>query len=129
MEAKRFSSFAEFWPFYVGEHSHPTSRKLHFVGTTGTLIFFVMALVQQEWAWLAAAVFCGYFFAWIGHFLVEKNRPATFKYPFYSLASDFKMYFFMLTRRMDAEIERLQRAQLLHTRPAGPIAPGVTREK
>ena len=102
----RFQSFEEFWPFYVSEHSHPLNRKLHFVGTTGVLACVAAAIATASPLPLLAAPVCGYGFAWIGHFVVEKNRPATFKHPLWSLRADFVMYARMWTGRMDAELER-----------------------
>ena len=87
--AERIPSFREFWPFYVGEHSHPTNRKLHFVGTTLFLATMLAALVTLRWWLFVLMPVSGYSFAWIGHFLVEKNRPATFQYPVWSLMADF----------------------------------------
>ncbi len=106
--AKKYQTFAEFWPFYVSEHADPFNRKLHFVGTSlalGSLAGFVLTRNPR---YLAAAPVAGYLFAWIGHFGVEKNRPATFTYPLESLRADFKMFALMAQGKMDAEIERLQ---------------------
>lgn len=89
--ARRFASFAEFYPYYLAEHSHPTSRRLHFVGT---LLFvsqwLVAALLMMPALWLTGPL-TGYAFAWVGHFFFERNRPATFTYPLYSLLGDFAM--------------------------------------
>lgn len=89
--SRRFSSFREFYPFYLSEHSHRTSRRLHVVGSLGVLALVLVALVQRNAWWLLAALLCGYAFAWIGHFLFEKNRPATFKHPVYSFIGDWVM--------------------------------------
>jgi hypothetical protein len=97
---KRFASFAEFYPYYLSEHRHPTCRQLHFVGTTLVIASLVAALVTRSAWWLVAAPLVGYGFAWIGHFVFEKNRPATFAHPFYSLVGDFVMWKDMLTRRL-----------------------------
>ncbi|CAI8770726.1 DUF962 domain-containing protein [Pseudomonas brassicacearum] len=94
--AKRFNTFAEFYPYYLGEHSNSTCRRLHFIGTSLVILVFVMALfVGSGWLWLALPV-AGYGFAWVGHFFFEKNRPATFQHPLYSLLGDFVMYRDML---------------------------------
>ena len=93
---ERFNSFAEFYPYYLGEHSNSTCRRLHFVGTSLVILIFVLALVATVWWWLIALPVAGYGFAWVGHFFFEKNRPATFQHPFYSLLGDFVMYRDML---------------------------------
>ena len=103
----RIRSFREFWPFYVGEHRRALTRRLHFVGTSGVLACVAGALLTGRLLWLALAPLCGYGFAWVAHFFVERNRPATFTYPLWSLAADFVMYGKMWTGRMDADVERL----------------------
>jgi hypothetical protein len=102
----RFKTFTEFWPFYLGEHSNLTNRRLHAVGTTIAIAMIVLSFVRSEPWFLLGALFGGYFFAWVGHFLVEHNRPATFKYPFWSLMGDFKMYFLFVTGQLPSEIAR-----------------------
>lgn len=96
----RFASFAEFYPFYLNEHSRPACRRLHFVGTSLAIGCVLAAAVTLNGYWLLAAVLAGYAFAWIGHVFFERNRPATFQHPFYSLAGDFAMYRDMLTGRI-----------------------------
>lgn len=88
----RFASFAEFYPFYLSEHCNQVSRRLHFVGSLGVIGCVAMAVATGGWLWLPAAVACGYGFAWIGHFLFEKNQPATFRHPLYSLMADWVMF-------------------------------------
>ena len=89
---KKYASMREFYPFYLSEHSNRTSRRLHFAGTSLALVWLAAALATQN-AWLLlAGLVCGYAFAWVGHFFFEKNRPATFSYPFYSLAGDWVMW-------------------------------------
>lgn len=88
----RFHSFREFYPFYLGEHSDRTCRRLHFVGTTLVIASIVYALLAMQPLYLLLVPVFGYGFAWIGHFFFEKNRPATFKHPWYSLLGDFVMY-------------------------------------
>lgn len=100
-----FRSYEEFWPFYVSQHSHPVSRRLHFFGTALVLVVFVLSLVLTPWLLFAMPV-CGYFFAWLGHFGFEKNRPATFKYPFWSLRADFRMFWWTIIGRMPGEVEK-----------------------
>ncbi len=92
-------SFSEFWPFYLAEHQHPINRWLHFIGTA--LLFPVLALgFTHSFLWWLALPFIGYGFAWTGHFLVEHNRPATFRYPLWSLLGDFRMFALMLTGKL-----------------------------
>jgi hypothetical protein len=105
--AERIQTFREFWPFYVGEHRNPLNRRLHFVGTTIMLACGVAALVTMQ-AWLVLLMpLSGYGFAWTGHFFVEKNRPATFQYPLWSLLADHVMYFKMWAGAMDAEVDKV----------------------
>ncbi|MCW8107995.1 DUF962 domain-containing protein [Alteromonas ponticola] len=89
---ERFRTFDEFYPYYLKEHAHPTCRLLHFIGSTLVLIVLVLALFTQQWALLWLLPFLGYGFAWVGHFFYEKNKPATFRYPLYSLIGDWVMY-------------------------------------
>ena len=96
----RFRSFREFYPFYLGEHADVRCRRLHFVGTAFALGFIATAIATRNAWWLLGALFAGYAFAWIGHYVFEKNRPATFKYPFYSFAGDWVMFAQMLTGRI-----------------------------
>src|SRR5690606_2626295 len=97
---RRFASFREFYPYYLSEHANRTSRRLHFVGSCGALAFALLAIVQGNARWLLAALVCGYAFAWVGHFFFEKNRPATFRHPFYSFAGDWVMFRDILTGRI-----------------------------
>jgi hypothetical protein len=89
---KRFTSFAEFYPFYLSEHSHPRCRALHYVGSTGVLGIIVYAIVSGNYMALWLMPLMGYGFAWIAHFFIEHNRPATFKYPLYSFIGDWVMF-------------------------------------
>ena len=88
----RVNSLSEFYPYYLSEHRNLTCRRLHFVGSSLVLGCFAALVLTGQWLWLPAAFFCGYGFAWVGHFFFEKNKPATFKYPFYSFVSDWIMY-------------------------------------
>ncbi|EKT4468960.1 DUF962 domain-containing protein [Pseudomonas putida] len=88
----QFRSFAEFYPYYLGEHSNPTCRRLHFVGTSLVIALLAYTIASGKWPLLLAVPLAGYGFAWVGHFFFEKNRPATFSYPLYSLIGDFAMF-------------------------------------
>jgi hypothetical protein len=96
----RFSSFREFYPFYLSEHGTRACRRLHFVGTSLVIGCLVAATLSRNVWWLLAAPLCGYGFAWFGHFFFEHNRPATFSHPLYSFAGDWVMYRDMLTGRI-----------------------------
>lgn len=95
--AGRYTSLKEFYPFYLTEHRNTTSRVLHFIGTSLIAVWIVLAIVQRNAWWLLLIPVGGYGFAWVGHFFFEKNRPATFQYPGYSLASDFILWWELLT--------------------------------
>lgn len=97
MNNERYTSLKEFYPYYLEEHQHPICRILHFTGTS--LIFFILAwvLYTQTWWGFILIPLTGYGFAWVGHFFFEKNKPATFQYPGYSLASDFILFWDLLT--------------------------------
>ena len=95
-----FSSFREFYPYYLGEHSNRVCRRLHFVGSLLVLMVVALALVSGRPAWLWLAPLAGYGFAWVGHYVFEKNRPATFRHPLYSLAGDWVMFFDVLRGRV-----------------------------
>jgi hypothetical protein len=100
-------SFQEFWPFYVGEHRRRSTRAWHFLGTTSALALLVTCITMRWWWGLLAAPVCGYAFAWISHFWIERNRPATFRYPLWSLAADFRMWWLIATGRMAGEVRRI----------------------
>ena len=92
----RYQSFREFYPFYLSEHRNPTCRKLHFVGSSLVLGIVLLAIVTANAWWLLAVPLAGYGFAWVGHFVYEKNRPATFTYPLWSFRGDWVMYWQLL---------------------------------
>jgi hypothetical protein len=108
--SQRIGSFREFWPFYVGEHAQPLNRKLHFIGTSLFLACTVAALVTMRWWLFVLMPVSGYSFAWIGHFFVEKNRPATFQYPIWSFWADLVMYGKMWSGEMDEEVRKSSKA-------------------
>lgn len=96
MKQKVYKSLKEFYPFYLTEHQNRISRRLHFIGTALTLISLILFFFTLNWRFFALAPVLGYGFAWVGHFFFEKNKPATFEYPAYSLASDFILFFDIL---------------------------------
>jgi hypothetical protein len=96
----RYTSFREFYPFYLSEHANRNCRRMHFVGSSLVLLVIVVALAARDARWLWLAPLFGYGFAWIGHFAFEKNRPATFRHPLYSLAGDWVMYADILRGRV-----------------------------
>lgn len=92
----RFNSFAEFYPYYLGEHQQPWCRRMHFIGSSLVLILLAAAVLERDARFAGFALLTGYGFAWLGHLLFEKNRPATFKNPIYSFAGDWVMFGAML---------------------------------
>lgn len=100
------TTFAEFWPFYLREHSKPQTRALHYLGTSLVVLIAAYSVRAEQWLLLLSLPVAGYFFAWVAHFAVEKNRPATFTYPLWSLAADFRMWALWLTGRLKPELEK-----------------------
>ncbi len=100
MSDKTFHSFKEFYPFYLSEHRNKTCRLLHVIGTSliVLLLIYVLITLQYRWLWLTPII--GYGFAWFGHFKFEKNRPATFKNPFYSFMADWVMWWQYITGQL-----------------------------
>ena len=101
---RKYKSFAEFWPFYLREHAKPATRAFHFAGTSIVVVVALAALVTGNWWLLIAMPVAGYGFAWASHMRIERNRPATFTYPLWSLAADFKMWGMWLTGGLDREL-------------------------
>lgn len=101
---KKYKSFWSFYPYYLTEHSDLTNRTLHFVGTALLLVILIVAIAIQKWWLLALIPVVGYGFAWVGHFFIEKNKPATFTYPLYSLGSDFVMFWHILTGQIGKKL-------------------------
>ena len=97
MTGKKIKSLKEFYPFYLSEHQNTTSRILHFIGTALVILCFLTGFLFHDSRFFIAIPVLGYGFAWIGHFFFEKNKPATFQYPLYSLASDFILFYDLLT--------------------------------
>ncbi|MGB8338402.1 MAG: DUF962 domain-containing protein [Burkholderiales bacterium] len=92
MSASTYKNFRDFYPFYLSEHQNFVCRRLHFVGTSLVIGIVLATIIHNNYSWIWLALVAGYGFAWIGHFVFEKNRPATFKYPFYSFIGDWVMY-------------------------------------
>ena len=116
---KRIKKYSEFWEFYVREHSKPLTRLLHFVGTSLGLLLLVWFLATGRYLYIPLCFVVGYGFAWCSHFFVEKNKPATFKYPFWSFISDYKMMAHMLTGTMNREVQRAAQAEADQAPSAG----------
>ena len=94
--SKEYKNFKEFYPFYLSQHQHRVCRVLHFIGSALVLFVLIFALVTQQWGYLWLMPIIGYGFAWVGHFFFEKNKPATFSYPWYSLLGDWVMFYDIL---------------------------------
>lgn len=92
-KSDRLPTYAAFWPYYLQEHRKTATRAVHYVGTVGVFGFLFAAIALHRPLYLACMPLCGYGFAWFSHFFIEKNRPATFTYPLWSLGSDFRMFF------------------------------------
>jgi hypothetical protein len=117
-------SFEEFWPFYVREHSRKATRLFHFVGTTAAGLTGLAAIALRKPALVPLGLVLGYGPAWVSHFFIEKNRPASFKYPLWSFAADWVMWSKMLRGTMDAEVERVFSSNgVHHDKPEGAVAP------
>jgi hypothetical protein len=108
LTSQGIKTWAQFWPYYVGEHTRKATRRMHFVGTTFAIGFTCTSVFLHSAVWMGPALVSGYGFAWFSHFAIEKNRPATFSYPLKSFLADFVMWFKMLTGTMDAEVERVR---------------------
>jgi hypothetical protein len=102
-----FCDFQSFWPFYISQHANRVCRLLHIYGTLAGLVVAVYAVLTGQWGKLALAPVIGYGFAWVGHFVFEKNRPATFRYPRFSFIGDFKLLKLYLTGELNDELDRL----------------------
>lgn len=102
----QFETLESFWRFYLGEHQKIGNRMLHFLGSCSGLLCLGLTLATLNPLWIPAGLITGYGFAWTGHFFVEHNKPATFKYPLYSFISDWRMFYCMLTGRMKDELHR-----------------------
>jgi len=108
---KTIQTYTEFWPYYLGEHAQPATRAWHYVGTGLAIMLLITLLVTRNFVLIPLVFVCGYFFAWVSHGLIEKNKPATFTYPLWSLMSDFKMLFHFLTGTMGRELKKARAGQ------------------
>ena len=122
-DTPEFANFDEFWPFYVREHSSKTNRRLHFVGTSLALGCVATAVVMRKPLMALAAPVLGYGGAWVGHFFVEKNKPASFKYPLWSFRADWVMWSKIIRRQMAAELERAE--EIMAAREERAAHPGL----
>jgi len=97
---RKFKSFSDFYSFYLSEHRDPVNRRLHFFGCLAVIIVILYSLLAQVWLALILVPLVGYGFAWVGHFFIEKKKPATFKYPIYSLLGDWIMFKDIITGKI-----------------------------
>ena len=104
--SNRKASYEEFWPFYLQEHARPQTRNLHYIGTALVIGIGLITVLMQNWLLLIAMPIAGYFFAWVSHAFVEKNKPATFTHPLWSLISDFRMFFLWISGRLGPELKK-----------------------
>jgi len=100
METAKFNSFKEFYPFYLSEHKKSLTKIFHVMGSLGVITIILYSIINQSWIALYFTPLCGYGFAWVSHFFIEKNQPATFKYPFYSFMGDWVMLKEILTGKI-----------------------------
>ncbi|MGD0192054.1 MAG: DUF962 domain-containing protein [Rhizomicrobium sp.] len=104
--SERIQTYREFWPYYLREHARPETRRIHFIGTGLSTLALIAATVTGNLWFVPVALVAGYGPAWIGHFFIEKNRPATFRYPLWSLVSDYRMAFVWLAGGLSRELEK-----------------------
>lgn len=109
MSERKYKSLEEFYPFYLTEHQDSTCRNLHFIGTGLLIASLLTGIVLLNWVFFAAIPVLGYGFAWAGHAFFEKNKPATFTYPLWSLASDFIMFWHIVTGQLPEKMEAARR--------------------
>ena len=115
---KKYKTFWQFYPYYLTEHRNSTSRALHFIGTLLIFICIILGIITDKWFWFVIIPLAGYGFAWFGHFFFEKNKPATFVYPFYSLGSDFVMFWHTLTGQLKKKMAEAERTILNERMPS-----------
>ncbi len=110
MSVSTYRSFREFYPFYLSQHSHPVCRRLHVAGSTLVLLTLLAAVLTQQWMLLWAVPVLGYGFAWVGHFVFEHNKPATFQHPWYSLMGEWVMFWQILTGTLPKDTSQAARS-------------------
>jgi hypothetical protein len=108
-DTRKYKSFWDFYPYYLTEHGDIKNRVMHFIGTALVIACFIAGIWLQKWWLMLVIPICGYGFAWVGHFFIEKNTPATFTYPLYSLGSDFVMFWHMLTGQIGKKLEEARK--------------------
>ena len=101
----KLDNLKDFYVFYLNEHSRVWCRIMHYIGSSLVILILGAVVYSQMWIYLLLIPVAGYGFAWVGHFFIEKNRPATFQYPFYSLLSDWIMYFSFLTGQLGRQLQ------------------------
>lgn len=106
---RHFYSFSEFYPYYLSEHQNPRCRQLHYLGSSFVLLLMASMAVTGVWGYWWVLLVVGYGFAWVGHFKYEKNKPATFRYPFYSLLADWVMFKDFLTGQLPKKLAAAER--------------------
>ncbi len=104
--AESANSFAEFWPIYLRAHAQPGTRALHYIGTSVAIVLLLAFIATGDWRCLVGTPIAGYGFAWVTHFVIERNRPATFGHPLWSLLGDFYMLYLWMTAKLAPELVR-----------------------
>ena len=104
MAERTYKTFDEFWPYYLREHSGQRTRAIHYAGPALVIAAAIALVLTGNWWWLFAMPLAGYGFAWFAHFFVEKNRPATFTHPWWSLRSDLRMFFLAMSGRLEPHL-------------------------
>lgn len=103
---EKFDNLQQFWPFYLNEHRNKSNRLLHFVGTGMSFFWLFKTITKKKPSYILMGILNGYGLSWAGHFFFEKNKPAAIKYPFKSFLSDWKMFYFIGTGKIDSELEK-----------------------
>jgi len=106
---KKYKTFWSFYLYYLTEHGDLKNRVMHFIGTALVIACLVAGIILHNWWLIAVIPVCGYGFAWVGHFFIEKNKPATFTYPLYSLGSDFVMFWHIITGQLPKKLEEARK--------------------